>query len=300
MQNWQIMDATRMSDDTIIAMKTVSTKTHPHEVEITQMFSVEPLASDARNHCVPVYEVLEVPDERDTVLIVMPLLRSYNDPPLQTVGEAVEYFRQVFEGLQFIHEHHVAHRDCMNLNIMMDPRPLFPNLYHPQAENRSLDYKKRAKYYTRTTHPTKYYFIDFGLSRKYNPDDGPPREDPIRGGDKTVPEFHRSDDPCDPFPTDIYYLGNMIREDFLQTSRGVEFIQPLVDDMVQDDPAKRPTIDQVVVRFADMSGKLGSWHLRSRLIPRDEYWIVRMYRSIRHIFRTIGYIITRRPAIPTP
>jgi len=188
----------------------------------------------------------------------------------------------------------------MNLNIMMDPRPLFPNLYHPQAEDRSLDFKKAAKYYTRTTRPTKYYFIDFGLSRKYNPDDGPPREDPIWGGDKTVPEFHRSDDPCDPFPTDIYYLGNMIREDFLQTLRGVEFMQPLVDDMVQDDPVKRPTIDQVVVRFADIRGRLRFWHLRSRLVRNDEYWIVRMFRNIRHIFRTIGYIITRRPAIPTP
>lgn len=56
----------------------------------------------------------------------MPLLRQFFDPKLETVGEAVEFFRQAFEvclsfasmmcsqtqhqGLQFMHEHHVAHR----------------------------------------------------------------------------------------------------------------------------------------------------------------------------------------------
>ena len=56
----------------------------------------------------------------------MPLLRKFNTPKLETVGEAVEFFRQAFEvclslasmmcpqtqhqGLQFMHEHHVAHR----------------------------------------------------------------------------------------------------------------------------------------------------------------------------------------------
>ena len=66
----------------------------------------------------------------------------------------------------------------------------------------------------------KYYFIDFGISRKYDPADLPPREPPIFGGDRSVPEFNKSDEPCDPFPTDIYYVGNLIREDFLQVRSG--------------------------------------------------------------------------------
>jgi len=32
---------------------------------------------------------------------------------------------------------------------------------------------------------------------------------------KSVPEFQTSTEPRDPFPTDIYYAGNMIREHFL-------------------------------------------------------------------------------------
>ena len=100
----------------------------------------------------------------------------------------------------------------MVLNIMYDPRPIYPDMYHPQAKRRRRDYKGKAKHSTRTSHPVKYYFIDFGLSKKYNPEDGPPRERPIAGGDKSVPEFKGpKDELLDPFPTDIYYLGNMLR-----------------------------------------------------------------------------------------
>jgi len=98
----------------------------------------------------------------------------------------------------------------MTLNIMMDPKPLFPKMFHPQAPHHTIDFKGRLKHFTRTARPTKYYLIDFGLSRKYNPADGPPLEYPIRGGDRTVPEFQKSDDACNPFPTDVCYLGNMM------------------------------------------------------------------------------------------
>ena len=108
----------------------------------------------------------------------------------------------------------------MNQNIMMDPKPLYPEPYHPRVIEWNRDLSHPAKHHTRTTHPTKYYFIDFGISRKYDPADLPPKEPPIFGGDRSVPEFNRSDEPCDPFPTDIYYVGNLIREDFLQVRSG--------------------------------------------------------------------------------
>lgn len=98
---------------------------------------------------------------------------------------------------------------------MMDATPLYPVPYHPFAILMKRDYSGWAKHLTRTQRPVKYYLIDFGISRRYDPKDGPPFEDPIYGGDKSVPEFARSLDPCDPFPTDVYYLGNMIRRHFL-------------------------------------------------------------------------------------
>ena len=103
----------------------------------------------------------------------------------------------------------------MHLNVMFDPRPLYPQMYHPGLKHRSHDFKGNARHGSRTRHPVKYYLIDFGLSRKYDADNLSPRERPIWGGDKTVPEFQTSDDPMDPYPTDVYYAGNLVREHLL-------------------------------------------------------------------------------------
>jgi hypothetical protein len=100
----------------------------------------------------------------------------------------------------------------------MDANPLYPIPYHPCETDMRRDFKGEAKHKTRTQRPVKYYLTDFGISRRYEPDTIP-LEDPIWGGDKTVPEFQTSDEPRNPFPTDIYYLGNLIREDFLKVSQ---------------------------------------------------------------------------------
>jgi hypothetical protein len=46
---------------------------------------------------VPIYEVLKVPGEDDKVILVMPLLRDWDSPPFETVGEGVDFFQQLFE-----------------------------------------------------------------------------------------------------------------------------------------------------------------------------------------------------------
>ncbi|OSD07008.1 hypothetical protein PYCCODRAFT_1449738 [Trametes coccinea BRFM310] len=296
----QVLDATRLVDGAIVVLKKVMVSRFPHEIEISRFLSSPALAKDPRNHCVPVYDVLSVPDNDDLKLLVMPLLHEFYSPKFLTVGEAVECCRQIIEGMQFMHSHRVAHRDCGLLNIMMDPKPLFPKLFHFATPWLNTDISGRAKHSTRTSSPTKYFYIDFGISRKFDPAKGPPRAWPIRGADKTVPEFAKSTDPCDPLPTDIYYLGNTIRTALLQEYRGLEFMKPLVDDMVQDDPSKRPTIDDVAARFDILLGSLWWWKLRSRLRRWNEHWIERPFRVCAHIFRTVYYIITCTPALPRP
>ena len=106
----------------------------------------------------------------------------------------------------------------MALNIMMDGSAMYPESFHPVEQDSKPDFTGNAKHHSRTRCPPKYYFTDYGISRRYNPADGPPLEDPIWGGDKSVPEFHKSNNACDPFPTDVYYLGNMIRSDYLLVS----------------------------------------------------------------------------------
>jgi hypothetical protein len=101
---------------------------------------------------------------------------------------------------------------------------MFPEGWHfIDYDKKRDDVTAEAKYYSRSRCPPKYFLTDFGISRRYNPADGPPLEDPIIGGDKTVPEFQKSVEPCNPFPTDIYYAGNLIREYILQVTMTLFF-----------------------------------------------------------------------------
>ena len=99
---------------------------------------------------------------------------------------------------------------------MLDPSNMYPESFHPARISRSRDFRHRAKAYTRTRRPSRYLLIDFGLSRYYDPANGPPLDMPVRGGDKSAPEHQDNEAPYNPFPTDVYYLGNLVREDYMQ------------------------------------------------------------------------------------
>ncbi|KAJ7147585.1 hypothetical protein C8R43DRAFT_952958 [Mycena crocata] len=190
--------------------------------------------------------------------------------------------------------------DCSSLNIMMDATQMYPNGFHPLNIEKNRNYRGKARYTTRTACNPKYYLIDFGISGMYNPTDGPPLDYGIHGADRTLPEFQGVDchnEMHNPFPTDVYYLGNMIKREFIEGwdghpegYRGFEFMQPLVQDMVADDPTKRPTIDEVVVRFDRIRRSLSTRKLRSRPIPRKEIHLATLFQAIPHWFRRIGKV----------
>lgn len=72
----------------------------------------------------------------------------------------------------------------------------------------------------------------------------------------------------------------------------------LVDDMVQDNPTSRPTIDTVVERFEKIQGGLSSWKLRSRVPKKNENGIAGFFRGLGHWSRRVQFVVTRTPAIP--
>ena len=101
-------------------------------------------------------------------------------------------------------------------NIMFDPSGMYPQGCHPVQLDWSMDFKERAKRFSRTERPPRYYFVNFGLSRQYTSLDV--LDEPVCGGDKSAPE-HRAGRWCNPFRTDIYHLGNLIRECFMRVRR---------------------------------------------------------------------------------
>ncbi|KAJ7473577.1 hypothetical protein B0H11DRAFT_2236414 [Mycena galericulata] len=68
--------------------------------------------------------------------------------------------------------------------------------------------------------------------------------DVIPEGDTGPPE-HRND-VLNPFLTDIYFLGNPLKREFLYCQRPYDHIEPLVDDMTRIDPALRPMNGEVI------------------------------------------------------
>jgi hypothetical protein len=196
---------------------------------------------------------------------------------------------------------------------MLDPSGMYPEGFHPIKMDRCREFKSCAKRYTRTQRPARYYLIDFGLSRRYDSRDA--LDEPLRGGDKSAPE-HQHKVPCNPFHTDIYYLGNLVREHFIkvvvstkarqlpgltkifQKCNGFDFMKELVDAMTDGVPEKRPVIEDVIERFSRIRNSLSGFKLRSPITSRKDVTPIIAFRYVQQTIRTVGYFLCQTPAIP--
>ncbi|KAI9451008.1 kinase-like domain-containing protein [Lactarius psammicola] len=292
------MDANRIRDGRPVMLKKVLPGDGPHELRINQLFSSAEHSRERDNHCAPLLDVIELSGQFGSQrLMVFPLLRPFNQPRIQTFGEFAAFFTQICEGIRFMHQRNVAHRDCTANNIMFDSSKMYPNGFHPVKIDRNRNFKGTAKAYTRTQRPPRYYFIDFGLSRQYPSQDA--TDEPLRGGDKSAPE-HRSGRRCNPFHTDIYYIGNLIRQEFVMKCNGFEFMEDLIASMTRDNPAERPPIEEVLQEFSRIRASLKKRKLRSAIESKNAPKVLGIIRQARQSIRTLGYVVSGRPAIPDP
>ncbi|KAJ7032028.1 kinase-like domain-containing protein [Mycena alexandri] len=300
-----IMDAERISDGQQVMLKWVSKKTNPFEVELARFFSMPALARNPKNHCIPILDVLRDPQDSDKQIIVMPRLIRFDEPIFDTVGEVIDCFRQIFEGIQFMHENFVAHRDCSLLNILQDPTKLYPRGFHPVHSCLNPTNDGLAYSITRTECWPRYYIIDFGLSRRYDPSNGPPLEHAIPSGDRHPPDYAGTE--CNPFPEDIRSLGDILKRHFIRshpscgggTHMPLQFLKPLVDDMTHKDPAMRPTIGEVIQRFNKDCDRLTPWQLRKPGQALDwPAWFDQVLRQVRNAFKGMLPLPSRPASTP--
>ncbi|KAF5366345.1 hypothetical protein D9757_011467 [Collybiopsis confluens] len=299
------LDAIRISDGKPVMLRRPDPPSLSDEVKIGQVLSSRP--SDPRNHCVHIYETISLPEpdlQGRNSIVVMPCLVRWNKPEFGTVGEVVDFCSQVFEGLEYIHSLNVAHNDAKHNNIMMDWYPLYAHPPHPFRTSVRRDWSGPSNPRNRTLYPVKYYFIDWDLSELYDRSTGTPiRVPPGYGGDQSVPEFQRNE-LCDPFAVDVYCLGNVFRTKLIEGDiyrsprRNVNFLKGLISDMTHDDPAKRPTMSQVVTRFEKIRKGLWWWKLRSRVSDKNVPLLLHWLYSPIHWAVQLSYIVRRIPAIP--
>lgn len=102
----------------------------------------------------------------------------------------------------------------------MNGDPLYPKGFHPFWISRTPDVLHEAKALRRRDVPQiKYYFVDFGISSWFDDDDD--EFDRVAAGmdgrDQDVPEL-KSRQCYDPFPVDIFIVGNMFKKTFIKVS----------------------------------------------------------------------------------
>ncbi|KAL5492963.1 hypothetical protein ACEPAI_4411 [Sanghuangporus weigelae] len=169
---------------------------------------------------------LEIAREEDSHLefMVMPLLAHYSQPSFFTVDEALDFVRQLLEGLVFMHENGVAHRDCAENNIMMNGDPLYPKGFHPCLPILDAKGKMARPRRRRDTRGVKYYFTDFGISSRFASAEEIRLVTGQDGLDREVPEL-RQYDPYDPFSVDVFILGNLFRKELTDVYENM-FLDP--------------------------------------------------------------------------
>jgi len=264
----KVVDAIRKNDGKYVAIMNLPRDGHEHK--IFKHLTDAQRSSGKYYHIVPMLDSFWDGREPALEFFVMPLLREYYIPPFEAVSEVLDLFKQLLEGLTFMHSVGVAHRDCSNGNIMMDAPSVFPNGFHPCNTTKDRLGFRRVKTIPRykAPGPIQYYFIDFGNSRHYegNDDHLVIGDD---GADRDVPEMTDVDF-YDPFPADVFILGNVFKKRFLPEYRNIAFLSPLVDAMTATDPAARPSAEEALKRFRSIISSQRYFTLRHRLVKKDE------------------------------
>ncbi|KAI9461053.1 hypothetical protein F5148DRAFT_250824 [Russula earlei] len=294
------MDATRISDGKPVMLKMLPFEEGPHELEINKLFSIEPLYSDARNHCVQLLDVIQLPD--DPPIIVHPMLRPFYNPPLQTFGEVRHFLFPNMRGRP-IHAReprcppglHVPRTLCLTHRICIPSRstPLRSNEVRISAERLSGTHELAALRGTSlstlacpvdTTLPMGHHWKNHCVVET--------SQAPEHQGHGTHHVIH-------------FLLMYTISETWFESiisrnAKASSSWNPLVTDMIQDDPMKRPSMDEVVSRFSEIRGKLSTWKLRSRIARNMSFGQSPLGSHSAIGTYTVGYVLGRKAAIPEP
>lgn len=264
------------------------------ELDVSAFFISGPRRFDPRNHCCPLLDFLRPPliAGKKRWILVLPLLRGTLEPPPETVKDLTALLLDLAEGLLFMHDNNVAHRDiCLN-NSMMDAEDLIPGGWSAFAPNYYFQpdgmVARAVRVKARSSARVKYYFIDFGLSSRFESFASRKLVLGDVAQNLTVPELSKRV-PYDAFALDIRMFGDLIRA--LQTEfSGLEFLDPVVKKLVSDTPSERLNAQEMVNFLREILAGRSKYLLLRPLQPRDRSNI---WEWIRYPLRLIASVWKR-------
>ncbi|KAL5492948.1 hypothetical protein ACEPAI_4396 [Sanghuangporus weigelae] len=269
-----IIDAERLSDGLKVMLKVVDRDSK--EAQIGTYLSSQDHAKDPTNHCVPILDIIRDESEPCVEFIVMPVLRPFDHPPFFNVEEVLDFMKQALQGLVFMHKLGVAHREkrlqwpvhyqantCSNSNIMFDAVGMFPKGFHPCFWDLDTGGKPTIPLRRSDVPRVKYFFTDFGISSRFL--EGEPRLVlGLNGLDRDVPELSGFN-LYDPFPVDVFILGNVFKRNFTSKYTNMQFMASLVEAMTHREPTKRPSASEALARYEEIASALPGYVRRRRL-----------------------------------
>ncbi|KAJ7432181.1 hypothetical protein B0H11DRAFT_1890558 [Mycena galericulata] len=110
----------------------------------------------------PAPHIISAVSRDERVFLCMQRLVEFNHPPLQTVANYIDFFRQVLEGLTFLHEHSIAQLSRLDLSSYMVD--LGPTTSSASDSVESFD---------RTRYPVRYYFTNLSSAHEFESRGGP-------------------------------------------------------------------------------------------------------------------------------
>ncbi|CAE6508599.1 unnamed protein product [Rhizoctonia solani] len=267
-----IADAIRASDGAQVVLKAVrsvpatieTTLGRPDELGILRRLHAPPYTGHVCNHAVPLLGSMPMPCTTEGSIAVLPLLRVHDDPPFVSVGEAVEFMKQVLRGLAFMHAQNVAHRDIKPSNIMMAGEVLYDEPFHPVAQSLSLDAKSILRPHARhelDSHrrhdgesAVRYYYINFSRASYLPPEattDGKSKSRLLRCSRGQLGRFPEAmlTTGHDPFKADVYCLGKYVIDGLITRHLALAPFTSVARYMTRRDPRTRPTAAEVFAHF---------------------------------------------------
>ncbi|CAL1711530.1 unnamed protein product [Somion occarium] len=236
-----ILRVVRMKEGHDVAIRVITVKDKGHEqLKILKKVACSPHSLLSNNHCLPMFKTFEL---EDITFGIFPLVGgclddAYGYWPKNSVGDIVDMVMQALEGLAFLHEQGIAHRDADKSNFLVQ--------WHPES----------LRTMTIALSRPRVYIIDFEVAVEYPSDSlpearvsvGPPAGGTIveSGWSRPLPPEVQSGQPYSPFKLDVWQFGYS----FVTFRSTIPAIDQVFAGLILDDPVARPAASEALAKLS--------------------------------------------------